>query len=66
VAAALNHIRLPFVFFCFSRTPGPPPSSSSMAELARRIAFIFREAAREGQVIEAVEYQEVKLRNDIN
>ena len=48
-------------------TPGAPIETKdvTMAELARRIAFIFREAAREGQVIEAVEYQEVKP-SDIN
>jgi hypothetical protein len=47
--------------------PGSPVETKdvTMSELARRIAFIFREAAREGQVVEAVEYQEVKP-SDIN
>jgi hypothetical protein len=62
-AAPYMHPRLHSV----GGVPGAPIETKdvTMAELARRIAFIFREAAREGQVIEAVEYQEVKP-SDIN
>jgi hypothetical protein len=59
-AAPYMHPRLAAVAVGTAQGQQAEQRDISMAELARRIAFIFRESAREGQVIEAVEYQEVK------